>query len=258
MWPIFSSRTRWAFSSLLAKDHCIDSMLETETLKKRVLNTIESSSQVAKPVSATAKVYLLTGLRIMGIEFNPVSFYFVYEEGSANVDYVVAEVNNIPWLEQHLYVLTPEQVVDCDNSTERDGEMRRFQGHPKAFHVSPFIDMSDITYSWLIANPSKELRMKIGLQRSGKSFFMAGLHASRHRFSYLNLIRCQLTKPLQSCKVVISIMWEAAKLFRRGFEFVPHPNNTETIASSMIASVVRFHTSIYERFVVKRPITNTS
>ncbi len=247
MWPLFSSCTPWSFSSILAKDHCVDSNGGKRTLRERVVKAINSSPNNVS-VSLSARVFLLTGMRIFGVEFNPVSFYFVYEQNSSTVDYVVAEVNNIPWLEQHIYVLTPEE-LRIDGTEQR--VMRRFHGHPKVFHVSPFIDMADVTYSWLISDPSQKLRMKIGLQRSGKSFFMAGLHVCRYKFSALNLIKFQITKPFQTCKIIGAIMWEAAKLFKRGFQFVPHPQNTETAASRAIATVVRCFTSIRSRFVGK-------
>ncbi len=50
-------------------------------------------------------VRLLTGLRYFGHSFNPVSFYYCFDEGGKRVDAVVAEVENIPWGERHPYVL---------------------------------------------------------------------------------------------------------------------------------------------------------
>ena len=51
-------------------------------------------------------VRLLTNLRYLGHCFNPVSFYYCYEEpGSERVAAIVAEVTNTPWGERHAYVL---------------------------------------------------------------------------------------------------------------------------------------------------------
>lgn len=51
------------------------------------------------------RVCVLTHLTYLGVAFNPVSFYYLFDEQDQRVKYVVAEVNNIPWFEQHAYVL---------------------------------------------------------------------------------------------------------------------------------------------------------
>lgn len=236
MWPLFSSRTRWALTSALERDHCIYGP-QNLSLEERVRVAVQQQTGTAP----TGPVRMLTGLCVMGVEFNPVSFFYVFASDGITLDFVVAEVNNIPWLEQHLYVLTPQQI-----STGENLHLRRFRGHPKAFHVSPFIDMANISYSWLIADPHAELCMKIGLDRHDESFFMAGLNCRRENFSMWNLLRFQVIYPLQTAKVILGIMWEAGKLFKRGFEFVPHPNEAETAASKAIASVVKSVISVKE------------
>jgi DUF1365 family protein len=57
------------------------------------------------PATPRGRVCLLTHLTYLGIAFNPVSFYYIFDDQDQRVDYVVAEVNNIPWFEQHAYVL---------------------------------------------------------------------------------------------------------------------------------------------------------
>lgn len=229
IWPLFSSRTPWALTSALERDHFIHGT-QQQSLEDRVRVTVEQQTGIFP----SGPIRMLTGLRVLGVEFNPVSFFFAYASDGITLEFVIAEVNNIPWLEQHTYVLTPEQI-----SVGEQTSMRRFNGHPKAFHVSPFIDMSNITYSWLISDPLDNLHMKIGLDRNNESFFITSLNCARHRFSGMNLVKFQVTHPVQSAKVIMAIMWEAGKLFRRGVEFVPHPAEAETWASKAIAFVVR-------------------
>lgn len=251
MWPLFSSRTTWSITSLLERDHCCESIQSApgspQPLRQRVLEAVAQA--IGAQLPQQTRVRLMTGLRIFGIEFNPVSFYFVYLSDTEKVDYLVAEVSNIPWLEQHLYVLEP--VTDGTHCT-KSSKLRPFQGHPKAFHVSPFIDMENIRYSWLVSNPSQDLRMKIGLERSDQCFFMAGLSARRYAFSAANLALIQVTHPMQTLKVITGIMWEAGKLFRKGFEFVPHPDAIETAASRAIAFVVGLHAKLTQLVKLKR------
>lgn len=199
---------------------------------------MRSLAESALGVSARGPVRLLTGMRVLGMEFNPVSFYFLFDEADREVVGVVAEVNNIPWFEQHAYAIAP-----TGSARAVRGEMRRFEGQPKVFHVSPFIDMQHVSYSWMMTDPNERLLMKIGLERAGVPFFMAALDVTRSPFSAWNIVKYQLLYPVQTVKVVSGIMWEAFKLFRRGFTFVPHPAESETTTSRAIAFVVRTVTS---------------
>lgn len=248
MWPLFSSRTPYALTSVLERDHLIEGNAYVP-LEERVRDIVQEHMGI-RP---RGDIYLLTGLRVMGIEFNPVSFYYVYEQHSRELQFVVAEVNNIPWFEQHAYVLTPTmhlsdssvlRATDDDSECSGDDDfrdaprLRAFSSHKKAFHVSPFIDMDDVRYTWLISRPCSNLQFKIGLVRNDKQFFLATLKASRTAFSAFNLLSYQVTHPLHTAKVMLAILYEAAKLFRRGFTFVPHPHGTETFASVAVAKVV--------------------
>lgn len=53
-------------------------------------------------------IYLLTHLAYWGYCFNPVSFYYVYNEEHTEVTTIIAEVSNTPWDEMHLYILNPK------------------------------------------------------------------------------------------------------------------------------------------------------
>ena len=55
--------------------------------------------------SARCAVQMLTSPAILGYNFNPVSFYYVWNEAGDAVDTVIAEVTNTPWGEMHYYVL---------------------------------------------------------------------------------------------------------------------------------------------------------
>ena len=65
-------------------------------------------------------IRLLTTLRTLGHCFNPVSFYYCFDDAE-HLKAVVAEVTNTPWGERHAYVV--------------GGELE------KELHVSPFMPM---------------------------------------------------------------------------------------------------------------------
>ena len=79
-------------------------------------------------------VRLLTHFRYFGFCFNPVSFYYCFDEADAHVETIVAEVNNTPWNDQHCYVLS-------ENKNEGNTRNKRYR-FGKDFHVSPFMDMN--------------------------------------------------------------------------------------------------------------------
>lgn len=59
-------------------------------------------------------MYILTHLAYWGYCFNPVSFYYIYNEENTEVETIIAEVSNTPWNEMHLYVLNPKvSGVEC-------------------------------------------------------------------------------------------------------------------------------------------------
>ena len=94
-------------------------------------------------------IRLLTHLRQFGYNFNPVSFYYVYDATGRELETVVAEITNTPWDERHSYVLS---VVNA----ERVGaKVFRWQ-FDKRFHVSPFLPM-DMRYDWRFTAPGDSL-----------------------------------------------------------------------------------------------------
>ncbi|KAJ8903420.1 hypothetical protein NDN08_004528 [Rhodosorus marinus] len=236
MWPWFSSRSKFAFSELRTGDHMamgnlqhVDSKVREEV--KRVTGKLPKGP-----------VRLLTNLRYLGFCFNPVSFYYVFDERGERVEAIVMEVGNIPWLEQHLYT-----AVRSDGaSQECSATMVEFGEQCKDFHVSPFIKMEDIVYKWNFNDPSEKLLVNISLQDKGANFFYADLKLQRRPFTAAQMIKQLVLRPVYTVKVVLAIHYEAIKLYRKELEFVPHPDGTETGASRAIEKVAKIFFRIRE------------
>ena len=82
----------------------------------------------ARRRAAAAGSALLTNLRTLGHCFNPVSFYYCFDDAE-NLEAVVAEVTNTPWGERHAYVL------DAPPHRARQGDARvALHGHGPALH----------------------------------------------------------------------------------------------------------------------------
>ncbi|KAF6003757.1 hypothetical protein F1559_000794 [Cyanidiococcus yangmingshanensis] len=112
-WPLFSAR-RWlpAVAWLRSKHHMREiahawprkgSASQASVLADAVRRYVQRELGLAS--TPCGRVCVLTHLTYLGIAFNPVSFYYLFDEQDQRVKYVVAEVNNIPWFEQHAYVL---------------------------------------------------------------------------------------------------------------------------------------------------------
>lgn len=234
-WPIFSSRTLISLSSLLSSDHMFNEP-HSIPLSTRVKDVVQRFTG-KRP---TGPIRLLTNLRTFGIEFNPVSFYYIFDETGEKLETLVAEVSNFPWFEQHNYVVFP-----ADEG--RSGGLRRFTGHPKAFHVSPFMGIRDYRYDWLVMSPNDSVSVKIEVSEGNRAFFMAGMDAKRVNWTLWNLCKLQILYPLHTLLVMLEILYEAGKLFMKGVTFHPHPNGVETKLSRLVHCVVSTNAWVKEK-----------
>jgi len=162
-------------------------------------------------------IRLLTLGRTFGHCFNPVSFFYCFDRTGSRVETVVAEVDNTPWGERHLYVLGPGTA--CGGS----GGTRRYR-HAKAFHVSPFLGM-DLDYDWRFTTPGSRLLVHVATpERSGAGRpFDATLVLRRRELSGGAMVRALARHPAMSLQVLARIYWQAGLLRLKGAPFHPHP-----------------------------------
>jgi DUF1365 family protein len=159
-------------------------------------------------------VRLLAGLRYLGHSFNPVSFYYCFDPDE-RVQAIVAEVQNIPWREQHAYVL---------RRGERVGPVLS-QQIEKRFHVSPLMGM-DQTYGFSASEPGETLAVHIESRpREGADgrTFDATLNLRRRELSQPLMARLLARYPAHSLAVVARIYGQALRLKLKGARYFPHP-----------------------------------
>jgi DUF1365 family protein len=148
LWPIFRINAgSFSLCSLEYGQHLKGWQEESPALRDR-LETFVAEKSGGKVSIGSKDVALLTHLTYFGYCFNPVSFYYVLAEAEAAeaegakkaIDFVVTEVGNTPWNEQHSYLLH-EEVKDV--GVERSEVEGTFAATWfKAFHVSPFMEVS--------------------------------------------------------------------------------------------------------------------
>jgi DUF1365 family protein len=174
-----------------------------EPLAKEVRNLVQQRTGTRPG----GPIRLLTQLRSFGHCFNPVSFYYCFDDAGERVSAVVAEVTNTPWGERHAYVI------------EKDGESRILKGDSdKRLHVSPFMGM-DHEYDWRVADPGETLSVHIESLQGGRLAFDATLSLRRHALSRRALARCAGT----TLRTVSLIYVHALRLKLKGARVHPHP-----------------------------------
>ncbi len=159
-------------------------------------------------------IRLLTNLSYFGMRFNPVSFYYCFDQQDDTLKYIVAEVNNTPWGEQFCYVM------DAKNNQHLPQAQRYFA--KKQFHVSPFMPM-DIDYDWRFALPGEKLAVHMENYRVGEKVFDATLNMQRRPINSRELTRVLIRFPFQTVKVVGAIYFEALRLWLKRIPFIGHP-----------------------------------
>ena len=160
-------------------------------------------------------IRLLTHLRYFGYCFNPVSFYYCFDENDKKVEAIMAEVTNTPWKERHSYVINER----LDSSSKIS-----FTATPKKqFHVSPFWGM-DHEYEWFFSNPEEALNVIMKNYKDGEKVFNVALSLKRHAFSKKGLIKAIIRFPFATLMVVYRIHWQAFMLLIRRTPFFTHPD----------------------------------
>lgn len=163
-------------------------------------------------------IRLLTHLRTFGYVFNPVSFYFCFDE-QERLAAIVAEITNTPWGERHAYVLDARRAA---TDPQRDRHLRWRFG--KDFHISPFMPM-DLAYDWTFTPPADHLFVHMNLRDGGDDAkrFDATLRMRRREFSPAAVRSLLLRYPLLTARVIGRIHFEALRLWIKRAPVFPHP-----------------------------------
>jgi DUF1365 family protein len=210
----FWSARRRALARFRRSDHVGD---ESEPLDQTIRALVESETG-ERP---RGPVRLLTQLSYYGYCFNPVSFYYCFDEHGQTVQTIVAEVSNTPWGERSCYVLPASGSVAKATST------LRFTPEKK-MHVSPFMDM-EVEYDWSFTQPSDSLKVFMANSRGGKRFFDASISLQRTEITAWSLARILVAYPWMTARIITGIYWQALLLWIKRCPFYTHPSKRQPL-----------------------------
>lgn len=166
----------------------------------------------------TGTIRLVTFPRHFFYKFAPISLWYGYD-AAGTLRGIIYEVNNT-FGERHCYVARVEGERDVHTAG-------------KAFHVSPFFDVSG-AYRFTLRTPGATLDAVIENIRDGARTHLANIKARPLNASSPNFLRLALRNPMSSFGVVFAIHWQALRLWLRGAKYhrrPPAPARAATLAS---------------------------
>jgi DUF1365 family protein len=161
-------------------------------------------------------VRLLCLPRILGYVFNPLSVWFCYDRDE-RLGAVLYEVSNT-FGERHCYLFA----VAGGEATPHDCA--------KEFFVSPFTDMAT-RYAFRLAPPDAGMGLHIRQYDRSGDVLVATMAGRRSPLNGRALAGFLLRYPLVTGKVMASILWQAAHLWRKGLRPRVRPAPPENLVT---------------------------
>ena len=205
------SYNRFNWASYDERDHFGDPAL---SLRQR-LERDAAANGISLP---DGQVFLLTHLRYLGYNFNPVSFFYCFD-AQERLQLILAEVNST-FGESHNYWLWHYNQLPSSNA-------RRYRS-AKVLHVSPFMGMK-LDYTFTFTAPDLKLVAHMDTIEDGKPFFDATLNLDRRPWSARSLHRALFSHPWMTAKVICAIHWEALRLYLKKVPVFTHPRHAKEV-----------------------------
>ncbi len=155
--------------------------------------------------AADGEIALVTIPRILGIGFNPVSFWLCCDADGV-LRAVVSEVNNT-FRERHFYL--------CAHADQRPIAPRDQITSAKVFHVSPFMKVEG-EYRFAFAWSGDALGVRIDLYDADGLILTTSVAGKREPVTNRRLLGAFFANPLVMFKVLGLIHYQAARLFLKG------------------------------------------
>ena len=207
------SRNKFNLFNFRDKDHLQlkNKLPDSSTVKQQIVQFLSDRGLNI----GNGKMMLLTHLAVLGYNFNPVSFYFCFDENDEPLA-AVAEISNT-YREMKLFYFDKSKL----ESSAFSGIAQKF------FYVSPFTNLTS-SFDFNLKVPGEELQINIDMRNEkGEKFFLSTLSGKRQSLSQLNLLRYFFKMPLIPLQVMALIHWQAFKLWIKGIPYHPKAANQD-------------------------------
>lgn len=200
------SRNKFNLFSFRDRDHLQLPLNEPDT-SKNIRHHLAEYLQMNGVDIGRGRIMVLTNLCTLGYHFNPVSFYYCYDEEGLPLCSVVEVCNT--FREMKPYFIGRSSLI-------QKGFREKVR---KYFYVSPFIDM-DTWFDFALAIPDEQLKIRIDdYDTDGNRFFISTLMGQQKKLTDANLLRYFFSIPLVTLKVIGLIHWQALKLWLKKIPF---------------------------------------
>jgi DUF1365 family protein len=171
-----------------------------------------------------SKVYIMTNLRNFGYIFNPVSFYYCFNE-KGDLKALFSEVNNT-FHDQKMFYIPIENPKEKIFTSQQS----------KNFYISPFTDLGNVLH-WEFDIPGETMLMNIDSVKEDRVELKTKMSGQRKKISNFTVSFLVLRYPLYTLMVIIRIHWQAFKLWWKKVPF----NKKEISDESIVKNIKKSH-----------------
>ena len=216
------SQNKWNIYTIHNSDYLTEG---DHSIKQKLLSYLAEQDI---NLSKIERITLQTFPRIFGYQFNPVSFYYIYDSSDKMIA-VVAEVGNT-YLEKKLFFI---------DRSHKPGWLRLRTN--KDFYVSPFSQVDD-HFDFQIGPMSEKWSININDENDEGLVLVSTIRGERKPISSLRLSWYIVRYPLLTLRVIFLIHWHALIMW---IKKLPIASKKET--ASQQTEVLRPHKSLTEK-----------
>ncbi len=207
------SHNKFNFFSFRDHEHLqlpIDNPDKTKTTKQHILTYLQQNGIHTAP----SKILLMTNLNVLGYNFNPVSFYYCFDEKNEPMC-CVAEVGNT-FGEMKPYLLTKDNLNGTNFHLNTE----------KYFYVSPFMD-HDASFDFNLQIPTEKLNNRIDTYKNDERVFISTLTGTKKTMNNGNLFWYSFRFPFITLRIITLIHWNALLLWRKKIPYHKKAENPD-------------------------------